>query len=402
MAGPMEGVKVVDMGFWVAGPSAAAILADWGASVIKIEPPDGDPFRGLMRGLRPGTTPMNPPFELDNRGKRSIALNLDSDDGKAIARKLLDEADVFVTNVRPGSVERLGLGYESVRETNPRIIYCQVTGYGPDTPERDRAAYDVGAFWARSGVARSLVPASSETELPQQRGGMGDHMTGLAAAGAISAALFKREKTGEGQRVAASLTRIGAYMLGWDYNTALRSGMPVMAYDRVHAPNPIINCYRAGDGRWFWLLLLQADRHWPDVIRAIGREDLAKDERFATITSRMENASALVFELDGEFAKRPLAEWGSIFDRENVWFAPVHSVNEAIEDPVALANGVIVDVPGSDGAVPMVATPVDFYGTPWAPQGPVPELGQHTEEVLLELGYEWEEIAALKEKGTIP
>ncbi|HEY7268317.1 MAG TPA: CoA transferase, partial [Dehalococcoidia bacterium] len=348
MPGPMEGVKVVEMGFWVAGPSAAGILADWGADVVKLEPPEGDPFRGLLRGLvAGGQAPPNPPFELDNRGKRSIAVNLAAEDGKAIARKLLDQADVFITNVRPGSVGRLGLEYETVRQTNPRIIYCQVTGYGPETPDSDRASYDVGAFWARSGVVASLMAVSMpDMPPPQQRGGMGDHMTGLAAAGAISAALFKREKTGEGQRVAASLTRIGAYMMGWDYNAVLRTGMPVMPYDRLHAPNPIINCFRDRDGRWFWLLLLQADRHWPDLLRALGRDDIAKDERFANIMGRMQNAEALVTALDEEFAKHTIAEWEPIFDREDVWFAPVHTIPEAVADPTAQANGIIIEVPG--------------------------------------------------------
>ncbi len=213
MGGPMEGVKVVEMGFWVAGPSAAAILADWGADVIKIEPPDGDPFRGLGRmfGAQAG---VNPPFELDNRGKRGMSLDLSKPEAREIALKLLDEADVFITNVRPGSIDRLGLDYDSVRKTNPRIVYCQVTGYGPDTPDRDRAAYDVGAFWSRAGVARSLVPSASDAPPPQQRGGMGDHMTGLGAAGAISAALYKREKSGEGQRVAISLHAPGSLHAG--------------------------------------------------------------------------------------------------------------------------------------------------------------------------------------------
>jgi len=400
MPGPMEGVKVVEMGFWVAGPSAAGILADWGASVVKVEPPEGDPFRGLGRAFAGAV--VNPPFELDNRGKRSVALNLGAPEAREVAFKLLADADVFITNIRPGSVERLGLDYDSLRKANPRLVYCQVTGYGPDTPDRDRAAYDVGAFWSRAGVARSLVPGGSDAPPPQQRGGMGDHMTGLGAAGAISAALYHREKTGEGQRVAISLVRLGAYMMGWDYNTVLRAGMPVSGYDRYHAPNPIINCFRAGDGRWFWLLLLQGDRHWPDLLRAIGREDLGADERYQNILGRMQNAESLVQALDAEFAKRPLDEWGPLFDKEDVWWAPVQSIAEALEDPAVRANGVVVPVPGPDGMVDMVATPVDFYGTPWQVQGPVPELGQHTEEVLLELGYDWEQIAAFKDKGAIP
>lgn len=401
MAGPMQGVKVVEMGFWVAGPSTAAILSDWGASVVKLEPPEGDPFRGIM-GRVAGAAP-SPPFELDNRGKRSISLDLSKAEGLAAARKLLDDADVFITNVRPGSVERLGLDYEGLRKTNPGIIYCQVTGYGPDTPDRDRAAYDVGAFWARMGVAMALMPAGVEGPPPQQRGGMGDHMTGLGAAGAISAALYHRQKTGEGQRVAVSLTRIGAYMMGWDFNSVLRMGMPINPYDRFHAPNPLINCFQGADGRWFWLLLLQGDRHWPDVLRAIGRADIGEDERFGNLMARMANAQALVAILDAEFQKKTREEWGTIFDKEDVWWSPVQTIPEALEDPVALANGIVVDVPnGEEAPMRMVATPVDFYGTPQAPQGPAPELGQHTEEVLLELGYTWEEIAGMKEQGAIP
>jgi crotonobetainyl-CoA:carnitine CoA-transferase CaiB-like acyl-CoA transferase len=398
MPGPLEGIKVVEMGFWVAGPSTAAILADWGASVIKIEPPDGDPFRGLFGFM--GGDSANPAFELDNRGKRSIALNLTTANGLAIARRLLGEADVFVSNVRPGSLERLGLDYATLSAANPRIVYCQVTGYGPDTPDRDRAAYDVGAFWARAGVAAVL--RAGDNPLPQQRGGMGDHMTGLGAAGAISAALFHRERTGEGQRVAISLLRLGAYMLGWDLNTVLRTKMPIQPYDRFHAPNPLINCYQAGDGRWFWLLLLQGDRHWPDLLKAIGREELKDDERFSNIIARAMNARVLAETLDGVFAEKPLVEWSEAFDRADVWWAPVQTLDELAQDPAAEANGVFVEVEGPDGAVRMVASPVDFYGTPWKATTGAPELGQHTEEVLLELGYEWEQISALKEQGAIP
>jgi crotonobetainyl-CoA:carnitine CoA-transferase CaiB-like acyl-CoA transferase len=398
MPGPLEGIKVVEMGFWVAGPSTAAILADWGASIIKIEPPEGDPFRGLFGFM--GGDSGNPAFELDNRGKRSIALNLTTAEGLAIARRLLGEADVFVSNVRPGSLERLGLDYATLSAANPRIVYCQVTGYGPDTPDRDRAAYDVGAFWARAGVAAVL--RAGDNPLPQQRGGMGDHMTGLGAAGAISAALFHRERTGEGQRVAISLLRLGAYMLGWDLNTVLRTKMPIQPYDRFHAPNPLINCYQAGDGRWFWLLLLQGDRHWPDLLKAIGREELKDDERFSNIIARAMNARVLAETLDGVFAEKPLVEWSEAFDRADVWWAPVQTLDELAQDPAAEANGVFVEVEGPDGAVRMVASPVDFYGTPWKATTGAPELGQHTEEVLLELGYEWEQISALKEQGAIP
>jgi crotonobetainyl-CoA:carnitine CoA-transferase CaiB-like acyl-CoA transferase len=400
MSGPMEGIKVVEMGVWVAGPSAAAILCDWGADVIKIEPPNGDPFRGLFAGALGVAIAVNPPFETDNRGKRSVCLNLENGEGVAIARRLIDEADVFVSNMRPRVLEQFGIAYDDVRKTNPRIVYCQVTGHGPDGPDRDRASYDIGGFWSRAGIGMSLTPAGQP--IPQQRGGMGDHMTGLSAAGAISAALFKRERTGEGQRVAASLVRTGVYMMGWDYALEMRIGARTIPYDRYHAPNPIINCFQAGDGRWMWLLLLQGDRHWPDLLRALGREDLHDDARFHQISVRRENAEALVHELDQEFAKHTLEEWGDILDRNNVWWAPVNTISQALQDPVVQRSGAITSVSGPDGDVPTVNTPVDFFGTPAAPRGISPELGQHTEEVLLEMGYDWEAIVTLKERGAIP
>ena len=211
-----------------------------------------------------------------------------------------------------------------------------------------------------------------------------------------------RERTGEGQRVAVSLVRTGIYMMGWDFALEMRLGAKTIPYDRHHAPNPIINSFPTKDGRWMWLLLLQADRHWPDLLRAVGREDLRDDPRWDNITNRRVNAESLVQELDKEFEKRTLDEWAEIFDRENVWWAPVNTITQAREDPVAQASGAFAEVQGPDGPVPMVNTPADFYGTPNAPRGLPPELGQHTEEVLLELGYDWDKIIALKDVGAIP
>jgi crotonobetainyl-CoA:carnitine CoA-transferase CaiB-like acyl-CoA transferase len=392
-------VKVVEMGVWVAGPSCAGILADWGAEVTKIEPPDGDPFRGLFAGLLGQA--MNPPFELDNRGKRSIVLNLDREDGRAIARHLIDNADVFVSNMRPRVLEKYGLAYDECAARNPGLIYCQVTGYGVDSDEANRAAYDVGAFWSRAGVAASLMPGH-EGEPPQQRGGMGDHMTGANAAGAISAALYHRERTGKGQRVAVSLMRVGAYMMGWDLNTRLRMGQLAPPYDRRHSPNPIINSFQDRESRWFWLLLLQGDRHWPDLLQALGATRLADDPRFATLVTRLEHAEACVAALDAIIRTKTLAEWAPIFDAHNVWFAPVQTLSELVDDPVAEAAGCFVEMESPDGLVRQVATPATFYGTPVSPGAWAPEAGQNTEEILLELGYDWERITALKDEGAIP
>lgn len=400
MPGPLEGIKVVELGLWVAGPSAACMLGDWGAQVVKLEPPAGDPFRGLFASLMGSPASLNPPFELDNRGKRSVVFDLEKEEAREIALRLIGDADVFVTNMRPRVLEEFGLTYAELHEKFPRLVYAQVTGYGPDTEARDTAAYDIGAFWSQAGVAMSLTAPGGA--IPQQRGGMGDHMTGQMTAGAICAALYNREKTGEGQRVSVPLVRVGVYMCGWDIMLALRLGLPILPYDRYHAVNPIIDCYKSGDGKWFWLLLLQADRHWGDLCRATGREDLMEDERFKNIEVRRINAPALVEELDATFTTKPMADWAEPFAANNVWWAPVNSINEVVTDPMVQAAGAFVDVPGPDGALPMVATPADFSGTPWQPQGLPPELGQHTEEVLLELGYDWEAIVGLKERGAIP
>jgi crotonobetainyl-CoA:carnitine CoA-transferase CaiB-like acyl-CoA transferase len=399
MPGPMEGVKVVELGQWVAGPAAAAVLGDWGADVVKIEPPEGDPFRGLLSALGAGGT--SPPFELDNRNKRSVALDLGVAEAREIAAQLVDGADVFVTNARPGALARAGLDFAAVAERNPRLVYAHVTGYGLQGDDADRAAYDVGAFWSRAGVAASLTPDGSP--LPYQRGGMGDHMAGLAAAGAVSAALFARERSGAGQLVSVSLLRIGLYMIGWDISMSLRLGLPTTPISVAAPPNPLITAYEAGDGKRFWMLGLQADRHWPDVLRAVERPEWAEDERFSSIMARFRHAAELVAELNAIFATRPLAEWASILDREDVWWAPVQHGHETVDDPQVRAAGGFVPVPTDGGdPVEMVASPVDFGGTPWSARSMPPEFAQHTEEVLLELGHDWDRIIELKELGAIP
>lgn len=398
MPGPMEGVRVVEVGFWVAGPSCSGILADWGADVVKVEPLGGDPFRSLGWLFPDG----NPPFELDNRGKRSLAIDYRSEDGSRLLGQLIDRADVFVSNLRPGGLERAGLDPPTLRARNPRLVYASVTGYGMDGPDRDRPAYDVGAFWSRAGVAAALT--AEDMPLPYQRGGMGDHMTGMSAAGAVAAALFARERTGEGQLVRASLLRLGLYMVGWDANTNLRSGLPTVPTSIDSPPNPIINAYTCRDGRAVWLLCLESDRHWPDVVDALGRPGWLADPRYADIIARRDNSAALVAELQEIFATRPRAEWAEVLDRHDVWWAPVQSTEEAVHDVQVRANGGVVDVPLGDGTVAeMVATPVDFEGTPWRVRAMPPELGQHTELVLSEdLGLSWDEIDDLRAAGVIP
>ena len=394
---PLEGVKVVELGLWLAGPACAAILADWGADVIKLEPLAGDPYRGYDWAWEGR---MNPPFELDNRGKRSVAVDLRTDGGRAIALELLADADVFVTNYRPGGLERLGLDWERVHAHNPRLVYASITGYGLRGPERDRAAYDMGAFWSRAGVAASLTTGGMP--LPYQRGGMGDHVTGLGAAGGICAALFRRERSGRGELVETSLLRIGMYFIGSDANIAVRTGAEVTATSISESPNPLLTGYRCRDGSWFWLLCLEGDRHLPTLLRAIGRPDLREDERFATMEARRDRSAEVTEVLQGIFSGRDRDAWAEAFDREGVWWAPVRPVHELVDDPLVEAIGGWIDVPLADGSVGRaVATPIDFGGQPLRPSRATPELGQDTELVLLELGRTWEDIDLLKESGVI-
>ena len=383
MAGPVEGIKVVELGVWVAGPAAAGILADWGADVIKIEPPTGDPGRmfGRMLGCDLG---VNPPFEMDNRSKRSIVLDLTTEAGRDTAFELLSGADVFLTNVRPGALRRLGLDFESVSARNSRLVYGLITGYGESGPDADRAAYDVAAFWSRAGVAH-LLTRPGDTP-PFQRGGMGDHSAGMTLAAAVCAALLARERTGSGQLVTTSLYRQGAYIVSFDLNTYLLTGQQIEIGQRESMGNPCMNNYTAGDRRRFWIVGLEADRHWPALCRAVGRPEWCDDPRFCNARARAANAVQLIAELDEIFATRPLDEWAQIFAGEPDFFwSPVNTLEDVVADEQFHAAGGIVDVPDEESSVAMVATPADFHGTPWAPRWVAPQLGQHTDEVVGEL-----------------
>jgi crotonobetainyl-CoA:carnitine CoA-transferase CaiB-like acyl-CoA transferase len=393
VSGPLAGVRVVELGVWVAGPAAGGILADWGADVVKIEPPTGDPARQFQAMLG-GDVPFNPPFELDNRSKRSIVVDLAAPGGRALALELLGRADVFLTNIRLDALERLGLDAPTVHALAPRLVYAVITGYGLAGPERDRAAYDIGAFWARSGLVGLLTKPGGEP--PFQRGGMGDHGAGMTLAAGICAALVARARTGEGQVVATSLLRHGMYTIGFDLNTALRFGQSIGTPTRDTMTNPAINCYRDRDGRWFWLIGLEGDRHWPDLCRAVGHPEWIDDERFATARARRSNVRELIPALDTVFATRTRDEWGERLDRENMWWAPVQTPEELLGDSQAWAGGGFVEVPDADGTATMINTPVDFVGTPAAPRAMPPTLGQHTDEVLAELGRDADAIAALR------
>jgi crotonobetainyl-CoA:carnitine CoA-transferase CaiB-like acyl-CoA transferase len=384
MPGPLEGVKVVELGVWIAGPAAAGVLADWGADVVKIEPPEGDPARqfGVMLG---NDLPTNPVFELDNRGKRSVVLDLHTDEGRDAALALIDEADVFVTNLRRSALERLGLDDETLLARNPRLVYGHITGFGREGPDADKAAFDIAAFWARAGIAYLLTPPGGA--LPFQRGGMGDHNTGSTFAGGICAALFHRERTGKGQLVSTSLYRQGVYTVGFDLNTVLGWGRHPAIGTRETMKSPSVNNYRAKCGKAFWIVGLEGDRHWPAIARLAGHPEWIDDPRFATALDRAAHAEELIALLDEAWATRTLEEWKPLFDAEpDMFWAPVQDPYEVVNDPTLRDAGGIVEVPDGVSTTPMIASPVDFHGTPWAPRRTAPELGEHTDDVLRELG----------------
>lgn len=383
MPGPMQGIRVVELGIWVAAPSGGALLADWGADVIKLEPPTGDPLRQIRHVLGPDVVDC-PFFEPDNRSKRSVALDLRSDEGRAAALELIDSADVFLTNIRPAGLTRLGLDSDTLLARKPDLIYAIVTGYGLTGPDAASGGYDMGAYWARGGVADLLTLPGQD--VPIQRSGMGDHVTGIAVAGMISAALLSRERTGEGQLVSTSLLRIAAWQISSDLNVSLMLGREPTRNERLTEANPIWNNYTAGDGKRFWLIGVEADRHWPTLVRLVERPEWADEPRYATQALRAENSAELIAMLDDIFATRTRAEWGARFDAEDSFFwSPVNDVDDVLSDPQTLAGGSIIDVPKGDTTVSMVAGPIDFHGTPSGPTSLAPQLGEHNAEVFAEL-----------------
>jgi crotonobetainyl-CoA:carnitine CoA-transferase CaiB-like acyl-CoA transferase len=390
-------VRVVDLGMFVAGPAAACVLGDWGAEVIKVEnPAGGDPARALA-ALGLSDKDINFGIENFNRGKRSVALDVQKPAGRAALLRVLADADVFVSNWRPDALERARLDWASLSAALPRLVYAQVNGYGPRGPLRDTAAFDFAAYWARTGAQASL--GEPDEPPPAQRPAMGDAQVGLGLAGAISAALFQRERTGRGEHVHISLYQAGLWMMSFDLSAALIHGGGYRRSGR-QVPNPLWNSYRAEDGRWFELVMLQADRYWAQFCRAIGRPEWQGDARWASIGPRGKSAASLIAALDAHFATRTLDAWSRAFDAERLIWAPIQSIAEAAADPLARAVGAIAGVPHRSGReIEIVRSPVEFARAPHAVRAAAPDLGEHTEEVLLERGFTWEEITALREQG---
>ena len=378
--GPLAGVRVIELGVWVAGPACGGIMADWGADVVKVEPPSGDPQRAVFGAVGVREQKGVPPFEVDNRGKKSVVIDLQTQTGKQQMLALLATADAFVTNLRHAALQRLGLDPVSLRARFPKLVYGIISGFGLDGPDAQRPGYDVGGYWARSGLAHTMVPPGEDPV--NLRSGQGDHVTGMSLAAGVCAALFDAQRSGQGRTVSTSLLRNGMYNIAWDIGIQLRFGKRERTRSRANNRAPLVNSYTAADGKGFWLLGLEADRHWPGVVAAIDSDELRVPE-FETARLRAENSVALIRIMDRHFAGRPLAEWTELFDRHDVWWAPINSIVDVIVDPQARAAGGFVPMTPRQGEEPYEAvnTPVDFDGHVLRP-GPVPALGEHTSSIL--------------------
>jgi crotonobetainyl-CoA:carnitine CoA-transferase CaiB-like acyl-CoA transferase len=404
--GALSGVKVIGLDQVVAMPSCCAILADWGADVVKVEPLWGEWQRSLVSFLKlpllfhmeKGDVEIH--FEALNRNKRSVALNLREEKGKQIMYRLLEDADVLVTNYSIEVIERFGLDYTSIKERFPRLIHCLLTGYGTKGPLARERGYDYSAAWSYGGLMH-LVTAEPENPPPLQRPGMLDTVTGAHMLAGICAALYSRERTGRGQSLELSLYNTAVWTLLLDVQTAL-FGYPAKKWDRRCAPNPMYNSYRSRDNRWF-IITNPNHEYWPPFCRAIGKPEWENDPRYATMESREDYCEEIIAQLDGIFASKEWAEWQRLFKENDLIAAINQTTTEIINDEQALANDFFTEIEHPvAGKTRLVNSPVRFSETPASIREAAPPLGAHTEEVLLELGYSWEDISLFKERGAIP
>ena len=389
----LNGLKVVEYATYIAAPGAGGLLSDWGADVVKIEPPGGDPIRRFFATI--GTeTADNPVFDLDNRGKRSAILDTSTAEGAAALRRMAAQADVFITNVRPGGLERSGLDYESLKAVNPRLVYASVTGYGLEGPEKDRPGFDMAAYWSRSGVAALHTPKGAEP-FPI-RTAMGDHVCSLATVSGILAALYARQETGEGRLVETSLARAATYSIGSDLAIQLRYGRLASNRPREQAVNPISNFFRTKDERWVCVLPRQSEADWKKMCAALGQPGLAEDDRFNTARGRRHNRDALMPALDAAFGALDFDALAARLDAEDIVWAPVQTASEVVADPQLQAAGCFADMAGPDGAtLKTPAGPVRFVGMQTGRLGASPAPGGDTAAALSAYGFTDEEIAAL-------
>jgi len=397
--GMLSGLRVIDCGTYVAGPASATIMSDFGAAVIKVERPQGGDLYRFM-AAQPGFahSDLNWAWILTSRNKKSVALDLSVPQGRDVFIRLIKTADVFVTNYQHPLLEKFQLTWEDLQSENERLIYAHLTGYGDTGEDADAPAYDALAYWARSGLMMSVVGLDGTPGGP--RPAMGDHPTAVSLFGAIMLGLYHRERTGRGLKVGTSLMASGAWANACDIQAKFcNAAFPQRGADGT-PPNPLAAGYLSRDHKAFLVVLLDPDKEFPNLCRALGHEDLATNPLFATVEARVENAAALFALLQAQFESRDLSEWRVLFKQSDIKWAPLPKLEEVVVDPQMRASGSFVDLdyPGY-GKLTTISSPIFASVGEKRPPSPAPQLGAHTADVLRDLGYDDETITALVRNG---
>ena len=401
MAKPLEGIKIVEVAMWAFVPACGGMLADLGADVIKVEPPSGDPLRGLTIGGAMASK-IDYSWESYNRGKRSITLDLKQESGREVLMKLVADADVFLTNLLPPARRKMGIDADTIRARFPNIIYASGSGSGPNGPENEKGGYDAISFWARGGISSSLTEDDASYPVGPPGPAFGDTLSGSMLSGAICAAIAKRALTGEASEVDVSL--LGTAMWSMQRYICQATADNIAKFPKPSNPRPfnvLVANYRISDDRYLALCMLQADKYWKPFCDVAGRPDLAADPRFANDVARRENADAVYAEVRALFASKTLAEWRTILAQQDGQWDVVQNVGEMKDDPQAQANGYLKHVDYGDGTeIPMVGVPMLFDKQPMTSRRS-PELGADSDAILSGLGYDEDAIIDLKVQGVV-
>ena len=397
----LDGIKVLEVGSWIAGPAAATIMSDFGAEVIKVEPPGaGDPYRQMPRLPGMPLSEHNYSWLLDSRNKKSLALDVTKPEGRDVLLRLAAQTDVFLTNFPPALLARLRLAWEDLSAVNPRLIYALLTAYGEVGEEATKPGFDVNAWWARSGLMDLVRPAGAQptSSMP----GMGDHPTAVALFGAIALGLYQRERTGRGAKVSTSLMANGAWANSVLIQALLCGATFVERPPREQALNALVNLYQCRDGRWFVLTLLTEEKDWERFARGIGRADLIADARFATMAARHANSPALVKILDGVFAEKDWAQWQATLEASDIAFEAVVRLQDLRDDRQMAATGTLAPLEGAGiPGLRTVMSPIQVADQTRVPPTRAPDLGEHTDEVLRAAGYDAAAIRRLRDLGVV-
>jgi crotonobetainyl-CoA:carnitine CoA-transferase CaiB-like acyl-CoA transferase len=403
MTKALEGIKVVEVGAAVAVPIVGMLMGSWGAEVIHVEPPEhGDMQRVAGERLSAWTqySEINYLWEHVDRNKKSIGVNLASPEGQQIIRKLCADADVFLNNLRPYEMGKFNLSYEILSAVNPKLIYANLTGYGLRGPEKNTGGFDSVAFWARSGVMEMMHDPDTAPNV--SRAAYGDSITSLSLLAGVMTALLTRERTGIGQQVEVSLYNTAAWILGFDIAGCLVTGKDAVRPQRKSMANPIRNHYPTRDNRWIMLGMTNAQTYWPEFCKAINRQELENDPKYATFSAREKNAAELIKLIEEIFLTKTYAEWMEILGKFKLVWSPVVTPLEVTHDEQAIANDFFgeMEIAGRD-KIKVLNNPIRLSKTPADIQSRAPELGEHTSGLLAKLGYGPEEVLRMKEAGTI-